>query len=220
MQLFPLKITNWLECPCYHYLLLKNQFANTLLRGDPIIAGLSRYLKVWQKYFTPVKTLNLGTGRKRAENVLWQAMNLSIPSSLKNAIVLRRSNNLFTDSTLDIGDCIVNISSCLLEKSSNIKVFICGLIPRDESWSINRVLIKDFNRILKYLCLKHDYSSLIYQSNGWTLPNGDLDHSLFFRDFLHLIEEGNVKLTTWINKSTVMQIEKALINDRLRVLVS
>ena len=46
---------------------------------------------------------------------------------------------------------------------------------------------------MKYLCLKHDFS-YIDQSNDWTLPNGDFDPSLFFRDSLHLNEVANVKL--------------------------
>ena len=69
------KKSNWLECHRYHYLLLKNQFTNTLLLGDSIIAGLSRYLKEWQRYFTPLNALNLEIGGDRAENVLRQANN-------------------------------------------------------------------------------------------------------------------------------------------------
>ena len=88
------------------------------------------------------------------------------------------TNNLFTDSPLDTADCIVNIGSVCIKKTSSVNVFICGLIPRDKSWSVNRVLIKDTHRILKYLCLKHDFS-YIDQSYGWTLPNGDLDPSAF-----------------------------------------
>ena len=137
-------------------------------------------------------------------NVLWRTKNLLIPPSLKNVVVLCGTNNLFTDSPLDIADCIVNIGSCLREKSSSVNVFICGLIPRDESWSVNRVLIKDFNRILKYLCLKHDFS-YIDQSNGWTLPNGDLDPFLLFRDSFHLVEEENVKLAKLIINSIALK---------------
>ena len=44
----------------------------------------------------------------------------------------------------------------------------------------------------------------IDQSNGWTLPNGDLDPSLFFKDSLHLIEEGNVKLAKLIISSIAL----------------
>ena len=135
--------------------------------------------------------------------MIWRAKNLVIPPSLKNVAVLCRINNLFTDSPMDITNCIVNIGSCLREKSSSINVFISGLIPIDESWSVNRVLIKDVNRILKYLCLKHDFS-FIDQINGWTHPNGDLDSSLFLRDSLHLIEEGNVKLAKLIINSIAL----------------
>ena len=56
---------------------------------------------------------------------------------------------------------------------------------------------------MKYLCLKHDFS-FIEQSNGWTLPNGDVDHSLFFRDSVHLIEAGNVKLAKFIINSIAL----------------
>ena len=132
-------------------------------------------------------------------------MNLSILPSLKNVVALCGTNNLFTDPPMDIPDCIVNIGFCLCEKSSNISVFICGLIPRDESWSVNRVLIKDTNGILKYLCLKHDFSFIDqsngWTSNGWTFTNGDLNPSLFFGDSLHLIEQENFKLAKLIINS-------------------
>ena len=97
------------------------------------MAGLLRYLKVWQRYFTSLNALNLGTGGDRVENVFWAAKNLVIPPSLKNVVVLCGTNNLFTDSPMDIADCIVNIGFCLRKKSSSINVFIYGLILRDES---------------------------------------------------------------------------------------
>ena len=124
-------------------------------------------MKVWRRYFTPCKALNSGIGGNRAESVLLWAINLSVLSLLKNMVLLCEAN-IFTDFPTDIADCIVNSGSCLREISSNINVFICVLIPRDVGWSVNRVLIKNVNRILEYLCLKHDFS-FIDQSNGWTL---------------------------------------------------
>ena len=79
-------------------------------------------------------------------------------------VVLCGTNKLFTDSPMDIAVCIANISSCLREKFSSVRVFISRLIPKEENGSVNRVLIKDINRILKYLCLKQDFS--LDQSNG------------------------------------------------------
>ena len=200
---FCFKKSNGLECHRYLCLILNDQFINSLLLGDSIIAGLSRYLKVWWIYFIPLKALNFGIGRDRVENVLWRTEHLLIPPSLNNVVVLCGTNNLFTDSPMDIADCVVNIGSCLREKSSSMNVFLCGLIPRDERCSVNKVLIKDINRILKYLCLKHDFL-YIEKRNGWTLPNSDLDPSLVFRDSLHLIKEGNVKFAKFIINSIAL----------------
>ena len=49
------------------------------------------------------------------------------------------------------------------------------------------------NDILKYECHKNALVFIV-QDHGWTLPNGFLDCSLFFKDFLHLFEQGNNKL--------------------------
>ena len=158
-----------------------------------------------QRYFTLLKSLNSGIGEDRLEFIAL-ASHESTPKLLKNAVIFCGTDNIFKDFCMDIADCIVNIDSCLRDESSNINVFIYKLISRYESWSVNTVLIKEVNRILEYLCSKHDFS-FVNQSNGWTLPNGDIDVSLFFRDFLHLIEVGNVKFSKLIIDSV------ALTND-------
>ena len=51
----------------------------------------------------------------------------------------------------------------------------------------------------------HDFS-FTDQSNGWTLPNDDLESSLFFLwDSLHLTEEGKVKLAKLIISSVALR---------------
>ena len=37
------------------------------------MTGLARYQAVWEKYFVPLNTINLGIGDDRVENVLWRA---------------------------------------------------------------------------------------------------------------------------------------------------
>ena len=100
-----------------------------------------------------IKLLNSGI----EEDLLWRAINLPTPLSLKNVVILCETNSIFTHSSTDIADCIVKIGYCLRQKSSNINVFVYGLIPRDRSWSVNRVLIKNVNIILKYLCSKNSF---------------------------------------------------------------
>ena len=52
---------------------------------------------------------------------------------------------------------------------------------------MNRVLIKDKNKVLKYLCLNYNFS-FIDQKDDLILQNGGYDVSLFFKDSLHLTE--------------------------------
>ena len=85
-----------------------NHFKTIVIR-DSIVAGLNRYQSVWTKYLEPLKTLNCGIGSDRVQNVLWQAQNLLVISSLKNVIILCGTNNLFQDSPEDIADGIIEI---------------------------------------------------------------------------------------------------------------
>ena len=49
------------------------------------------------------------------------------------------------------------------------------------------------NDILKYDCHRNGFVFIV-QDHGWTLPNGYLDCSLFYKDFVHLAEQSNIKL--------------------------
>ena len=79
-------------------------------------------------------------------------------------------------------------------RSSKIKIFIFGILPRDECYSVNKMLIKEINTILKCECALHSFN-LIEQEQGWTDNNNTLDPSLFYHDKLHLIQKANIKLS-------------------------
>ena len=61
---------NWIESHNNH---CRNITSNpsTLLIGDSIIAGPSRYKNVWKKYFQPFNTADCGIGGDKVQNVLW-----------------------------------------------------------------------------------------------------------------------------------------------------
>ena len=99
--------TNWLNFRRHHYSsLITNSFKRRII-GDLIAAGLNRYQSVWTKYLEPLKTLNCGIGGDRVQNVLWRAQNLPVISSLKNAVILCGTNNLFQDLPEDIADGVI-----------------------------------------------------------------------------------------------------------------
>ena len=102
------------------------------------------------EYFTPINALSSGIEGDCIKNVLWQAINLPLPSSVENVVILCRTNNIPNDTPRDIANCIISIGSIFQKKSSDINVSLCGLILCDECWLVNRVLINEANKILKY----------------------------------------------------------------------
>ena len=55
----------------------------TLLIGDSIVAELSHFKKVWQKYFKLPKAVNCGIPGDKTQHLLWKPENLPISSFLK-----------------------------------------------------------------------------------------------------------------------------------------
>ena len=60
---------NWFRLHNHHCTVTEKSNATTLLIGDSIVAGLSRYPNVWKKYFLRY-SVNFGIGGDRVENVL------------------------------------------------------------------------------------------------------------------------------------------------------
>ena len=85
------------------------------------------------------------------ENVLWQYKNLPSFPNLQNAVIMCGTNNIQHNSVEDIVDGIVEISLSLRCIYHPMGIFLCGILPRDSNWSINRAYIDEINT---YLCCK------------------------------------------------------------------
>ena len=70
-------------------------------------------------------------------------------SSLQNAVILYGTNNVNKDPPYDIVQGLIAIGSVFKNYSSNPNIFICGTLPRNESFSINRLIINEVNDLLK-----------------------------------------------------------------------
>ena len=163
---------NWLELHLKHCYFLTNDKRGTILIGDSLVAGLSRYQNIWNRDFS-FSTLNCGMGGDRVQNDLRQAYNLPAVKSVRNVVFLCRTNNLHGDAPEDVADGIMKIGSTFKRFCTDVNVFICGIFPCDCCWSINRVYIKDANKILKLKCVQFSFS-YIGQGTSWTLANGSL----------------------------------------------
>ena len=119
----------------------------------------------------------------------------NLPSSpyFQNAAILCGTNNTQQDSSEDIVDEILEIAPTLRRKYNHLNVVVCGLLPRDENWSVNRIYLKEINDYLSNEC---DLNGINFiKSNYWTLQNGSLKANLFYVHNLHLIQDGNIKLS-------------------------
>ena len=67
--------TNWLNSHCNQCSKLSRNYYETIIIGDSIVAGLSRYQSVWAKFFKPLRVLNCGIGSNKVQHVLWRSHN-------------------------------------------------------------------------------------------------------------------------------------------------
>ena len=118
---------------------------------------------------------------------------------LKIAVIICGTNNIQHNSVEHFVDGIVKIALSLRRKYHPIAIFACGFLPRDSNWSINRVYINEINN---YRCYKSKLNGVNFiNHNDGTFQDGSLKPNLFYVDKLHLIEEGNSKLSASIYNS-------------------
>ena len=109
------------------------------------------------------------------------------------------TNNIQHNSVEYIVDGTVEIALSLRQIYHPIAIFLCGILPHDSNWSINRVYIDETNN---YLCDKSKLNGTNFINHiDWTFQDGSLKPNLFYADKLHLIKEGNAKLAASIFNS-------------------
>lgn len=192
----------WYNIHEKHTSLAKRPFAEIILCGDSIIAGLARYPKVWREFFEPLKALNFGIGGDRTQHVLWRAENINITSSVKFVVLHLGTNNIDRDTPNCIANGILSVALTFQEKLPGLKVIVTALLPRDLDISFRRIKIEKVNKILKEMC--RDQLQEVYfmkQDDDWTLPDGQLNEQFYYTDCLHLIEKGNEKFAHSISKA-------------------
>ena len=78
---------------CFH---VNHDSINSIIIGDSIVIGLTRYNNVWKNLFGN-GFINLGVRGDRVEHVLWRVIDIGFPQRLKNVIILCGMNNINKD---------------------------------------------------------------------------------------------------------------------------
>ena len=187
---------------------------NVVLTGDSIIKGLSRYPKIWRKYFAPLKALNFGIGGDKTQHVLWRLQNGELECDPKIIVVLCGTNNIDKNSSSEIAQGILAIVDFIRNKKPNVNIIVCGILPRDLYPSSRRNKVDDVNEeLFQYISyseeLQNENVYFLPPEKGWTARGGELDKNLYFKDHLHLVEEGDEKLA----KSITRLVKELLKSD-------
>ena len=110
------------------------------------------------------------------------------------------ANDISKDPPYDIVPCFIAIGPIFKNQFNNPNIFICGILPSDECFVMNRLFFNEINDLLKFKCSVKSYH-YVNQSNGWLVKNGILYSPFFFADGLYLDEKGNLKLAKSIFKA-------------------
>ena len=77
---------NWIKIHKNHCFQVKQENFNSIIIGDSIVAGLTRYTNVQNNVFGN-RFINLGISGDRVENVLWRARDMSLFSVVQITLI-------------------------------------------------------------------------------------------------------------------------------------
>ena len=129
-------------------ILKESKTPSLLFIRDSIAYGFKHYPHIWDKYYG-----NLAVNRGRAENTLWRAENLTLPSGIEHAVIVCGTNNIDYNEASSIANCSICVALTLVSKSVQ-QVIISGILPRDFVKTVRRDKIKEVNELLKKECFK------------------------------------------------------------------
>ena len=203
----------WYKSFQEHNYLLQQSPAKILLIGDSLISNLTRYPDIWKSYFSRHNALNFGIPGDKVQNILWRINNLNFSkiTSLKYVFILGGTNNIDHNSPEEIVSSLISSGLSIQNHCPNTKVVIIPLLPRDHKNSIRRGNINIINTLLLSECSKHNLHSFNYQ-HEWLNIDNSLNMSLFYKDELHLIKDGNELLAKEILRFYQQLQSKVSIN--------
>jgi len=135
-------------------LMSKGEF-DLLMVGDSITNNFENEkvgLKVWEKYFVPLKAINLGFGGDRTEHVLWRLDHLPVMKKApKGAVLLLGTNNIGwgSDTPKQAAEGVQAVAAKLKEIYPDMKVLVLGVLPRRRN--LDHPHRKQINELNAYL---------------------------------------------------------------------
>ena len=190
--------TSWLDI---HAKLVKDAEANkgpidVLLVGDSITM---QWGAAWTKHFPGLKTVNIGIGGDKTQNVLWRLDHGGVAGLEPRLIVLLiGNNNMFFTPETGIEAAAKGIRTCaanLREKFPNTPIIVVKIFPAHAPGNRFYEDIKKTNLALDALKLDSDPKVTVLDLwNDMVNADGALKKGLFTPDNIHLTQDGGYVL--------------------------
>lgn len=165
---------------------------------------ISRDSESWINSFDTSKTVNMGCGWDKIENVLWRVYNGALDGyNAKRVILMIGTNNIGLDSNEDIAVGIGMLLDIIKQRQPSADITLIGILPRknqlDKVLAVNPLLAKIAkDKSVKFL----ELSSMFMKDSK------SIDESCFMSDGLHLNQTGYRKLSSALKNS--LQTNKIL----------
>ena len=156
--------------------------------GEPV-AQRRAGADVWQKFYAPRNSVNLGFGWDRTENVLWRLEHGELDgASPKVVVVLIGTNNLDVNSPDEIADGIRAICRELHTRLPQTKILLLAILPRSAKPDDRRAKLAQVNRRIAALD-GHDNITFLDIGAKFVNPDGSISRDIM-GDYLHPTAKG------------------------------
>lgn len=165
--------------------------------GSPLDG--KRFNAPWQKAFGNLKTINIGIGGDKIQNILWRLDHGGVAGLEPRLIVLMAGNNnmFFTPETgIEAAAAGVKMSlSNLREKFPKTPVLVVKILPAHAPGNAFYEDIKKTNAALDPLNLESDAKVRVLDlTSDFLTPTGELKSNLFEADKIHLTQNAGYSL--------------------------
>lgn len=195
--------TSWLDThsKLVDYIQSNHGPVDVLLVGDSITQQWGSPLDTgslnesWKKEFKSLKTLNIGIGGDKTQNVLWRLEHGGVDGIEPRIILLMiGNNNMFFTPETGTSAAAQGIAMCaktLRRKFPNSQIIVAKILPAHESGNRFYKDIQKTNADLDSLRLQDDPKlSVLDLWSEFTHADGTLKKELFTPDSIHLSIEG------------------------------
>lgn len=167
--------------------------------GDSLTHGFEEDhgAAVWKAHYGSLRTLNLGFGWDRIQNVLWRLGHGELAGQKPRLVVLNIGTNNLTatpvarrNSAEEIVAGIAAVCARIDELAPGTRIVVMGIFPR--AWANSHYVseARIINRRLAELFLGNPGIQVLDLTDRFTGPDGQLDPRYFLPDRTHLTAAG------------------------------